>query len=287
MNLDFDFIQEFQSSWNNPPVRHALLVHWPIALSALSALFVLTLALTNGRNALLRWIALVMCAGAMATGYLTLDSGEKAEHVARISSEQAEAVLEEHEELGEKIPALCAVCAALVVFTFIPKKPVRIIAAWLAFCACAITAGWVAQTAHYGGKLVYAHGIGMPAAIARNEAPAPVSAAPGSADPKAAFFRAKVKPILTDHCIECHNPSRVARSKSGKLDQTSREGLLTGGRSGPAIVPGKPEDSLLIHRIKGQPTADDVMPPPPNTALTTEQIGVLEQWIREGAAWAD
>ena len=61
----------------------------------------------------------------------------------------------------------------------------------------------------------------------------------------AAFFEASVRPILAANCYDCH-----ADQKMGGLQLDSREGLLKGGRSGPAIVPGDPEKSLLIQAVR-------------------------------------
>jgi len=59
------------------------------------------------------------------------------------------------------------------------------------------------------------------------------------------FFEKSVRPILANNCFECHGPKK---QKSGlRLD--SRDGMLTGGDTGPAIVPGHPEQSLLIKAI--------------------------------------
>lgn len=107
--------------------------------------------------------------------------------------------------------------------------------------------------------------------------------APAQPDAQLAFFRTEIAPILSSCCLNCHNPTRARRS--GRLDQTSREALLTGGRSGPAIVPGDPAASLLVHRVRGDDLERDPMPPPPRDPLTPEQIAALEQWIRNGAAW--
>ena len=75
----------------------------------------------------------------------------------------------------------------------------------------------------------------------------------------------------------------MAAGKSGKLDQTSRETLIAGGKSGPAIVPGNPDESLLIHRVRGD--LPDAQSMPPDGKLTDAQIAALAQWIRDGAVW--
>lgn len=283
--MNFNFITEFEHSWANPQLRHALIVHWPVVLSALAVVFLLALALTGARNHLLRGIALLLCVGVMVSGYLALDSGERAEHSVQVEKGPARDTLETHEDLAEKVPLFGAILSALVLICFIPRPvALRRSAAWLAFLGSVITAGWIANTAHYGGHLVYEHGVGTPHLIAG----APVQSAPrqsSSDDARVAFFQTRVKPILIDNCGRCHNPQKARRS--GGLDQTSRATLLQGGRSGPAIAPGKPEESLLLKRAKGELPDEDPMPPPPNQPLTPEQIAALEQWIRDGAVWEE
>src|SRR6476646_10607294 len=59
------------------------------------------------------------------------------------------------------------------------------------------------------------------------------------------FFEAKVRPVLASNCYDCHTDQRM-----GGLRVDSRDALLKGGRSGPAIVPGEPDKSLLIQAIR-------------------------------------
>src|SRR5262245_45997204 len=75
---------------------------------------------------------------------------------------------------------------------------------------------------------------------------AELSAAPatGEAD---RFFYSDVKPLLNTRCISCHGPDKV----EGGLRLDSRDRALKGGDSGPSLVPGKPEKSLLLMAIKG------------------------------------
>jgi mono/diheme cytochrome c family protein len=147
---------------------------------------------------------------------------------------------------------------------------------------------WVTITAHLGGTLVYRHGIGTGSAESAPPATQPAATgqtnSPTATAEQMAFFRDHVAPILAQNCITCHNPRRVAAGKSGKLDQTSRDGLLKGGKSGPAITPGNPDESLLIHRVRGDLPGQDVMPP--DGKLTDAQIATLAQWIKDGAMWS-
>lgn len=100
------------------------------------------------------------------------------------------------------------------------------------------------------------------------------------ADDSESFFEAKIRPVLLGTCFRCHGDSKT----SGSLKVDSREALLKGGDSGPAIVPGKPETSLLIRAIQRQ---DGVaaMPPEKKHALRTDQVADLVSWVKSGAPW--
>lgn len=277
-----EFITKFSESWNDPQLRHALLVHWPVVLSVASAVLVLLVLLTAARNNTVRLLALGTSVAAMYAAYLALQSGGHAENAAGFMTDEARAVLEHHEELGEKAPLFGVICAGLVMLTFLPWKRIRLGAAAIAFIACTVNAAWVLNTAHHGGQLVYAHGVGTPAPAQQDDlkSTTPATSTAPAGDARAALFDSTIKPILSSHCVECHNPTRSRRS--GGLDQTTRETMMRGGRSGPVIVEGMPEQSLLIQRVR---SADDPMPPDPKPRLTEEQIRALEQWIRDGAAW--
>jgi hypothetical protein len=93
----------------------------------------------------------------------------------------------------------------------------------------------------------------------------------------AEFFEKKIRPLLTDRCLECHSPEKKVK---GGLRLDSREGWQTGGDSGPAIVPGKPQESLLITAV-GYHDKDLKMPP--KKKLSAEEIAMLEQWVKSGA----
>ena len=95
-------------------------------------------------------------------------------------------------------------------------------------------------------------------------------------DSQIEFFESKIRPLLVEHCLECHGaePAKVR----GGLWLTSREQMLEGGDTGPAIVPGEPDESLLIEAVRYE---DYEMPP--QGMLTAEQIELLELWVRQGA----
>ena len=97
-------------------------------------------------------------------------------------------------------------------------------------------------------------------------------------------FQRDVQPIFAEHCAQCHGMDAANRKSALRFDL--RESALKGGDSGtPAIVPGQPEQSELIHRITST-DADVVMPPPRhNKPLSAKQIDTLQQWIRDGAKY--
>ncbi len=92
------------------------------------------------------------------------------------------------------------------------------------------------------------------------------------------FFEKKIRPLLLAHCVECHTDKKV----KGKLWMDSRASLLKGGETGPAIVPGKPEASLLIKAVHYK---SDELKMPPKGKLKDSEIADLEKWIKDGAVW--
>ena len=93
------------------------------------------------------------------------------------------------------------------------------------------------------------------------------------------FFENKIRPVLAEHCYKCH--SAGAEKVKGGLLVDSRDALLAGGNSGPAISPGDPENSLLIKAIRY--TDADLQMPPKGAKLSETQINDLTAWIKMGA----
>src|SRR5262245_61378956 len=91
-------------------------------------------------------------------------------------------------------------------------------------------------------------------------------------------FLRDVKPLLSRHCASCHG----AQKQRAGLRLDSGALLLSGGDSGPAVVPGKSAESLLIKAVTGSGERDLRMPPT-GPRLTTQQVGLLKAWIDEGA----
>jgi hypothetical protein len=90
------------------------------------------------------------------------------------------------------------------------------------------------------------------------------------------FFETSIRPLLVEKCFKCHGEKK----QWGGLRLDSRESLLRGGESGAAIVPGKPDTSLLISAIR---QTDDDLRMPQDDKLTERQIAELVRWVEMGA----
>jgi hypothetical protein len=90
------------------------------------------------------------------------------------------------------------------------------------------------------------------------------------------FFEAKIRPVLIEHCYECH--SGMNSTPKGGLRLDLRDALMTGGDSGPALVAGKPDDSLLLKAL-----SYDSYEMPPKGKLPEAVIADFERWIQMGA----
>jgi len=348
-------LQSMLDAWNSPPTRHAMFVHMPIALSMVGAALAL-LAAVLPRNKTARFIAIACQIAVIAAAYLTVQTGEQADDaIKRVMTPEVYDVINQHEEMAEKVWLFGAGSLALLGLAAITKNKASVLLGWIAALSCLATIGWVGATADHGGQLVYKYGVGTPQPVAcvdipgvhsdgrdhaadraaqtAASAPASAPADPASGDQadddhgggrgrgdddddaagrapaanapptgtagsnapvgsgdssanqpapdpvKAAFFSSQVLPILSDNCFGCHNSRRLR----GGLNQTSRDSILRGGKSGPAIVPGKPEESLLLKRLRGEISGKKIMPP--DGQLPAEQIKAIEQWIRDGVAW--
>ncbi len=90
------------------------------------------------------------------------------------------------------------------------------------------------------------------------------------------FFESKVRPLLIENCIKCHGPEK----QEGSLRLDSRNGILAGGDTGPAIDLDKPSSSRILSAVRYEE-----FEMPPNKRLQDEEIEVLSQWVTQGAVW--
>lgn len=104
------------------------------------------------------------------------------------------------------------------------------------------------------------------------------SAALGADDPAATeFFEKEIRPLLVEKCQTCHNATKT----SSGLKLLDRDSILKGGERGPAIVPGKVDESLLLQAIN----YGGELKMPPKGKLADAEIAKIQRWIELGAPW--
>ena len=94
------------------------------------------------------------------------------------------------------------------------------------------------------------------------------------------FFEKQVRPLFVKQCYECHGPDSDEGEGGLRLD--TRKAILQGGKSGPAVIPGKPDQSLLIHAVNHDPAVESM---PPNRRLKNEEVAILIRWVKIRAPW--
>jgi hypothetical protein len=109
----------------------------------------------------------------------------------------------------------------------------------------------------------------------------PLVMAACSGEPEISFSQ-DVKPILDQHCIQCHEVGGMGEVASG-LNLTSYEGLMKGTRSGPMVIAGDTEGSNLLVLIEGRADPSIKMPHGSNKPVAKQDIQTIRSWIGQGA----
>ena len=127
-------------------------------------------------------------------------------------------------------------------------------------------------------------GLGVWLLVALAARVVPGTEEPRAGDPALArareVFRQQVQPMLQGKCLSCHGDGEELE---GDLDLRSREAALRGGKSGPALVPGRALASLIYQSLRR--TDERRMPPNERERATPEEIDALKNWIEAGAPW--
>ena len=105
------------------------------------------------------------------------------------------------------------------------------------------------------------------------------AAEPSSAPDNGELFENKIRPLFADNCYTCH--SEKAEKIKGGLRLDTPEMVLKGGTSGPVIVPGNPDESLMIKAVRY--LDPDLQMPPKDKNLSDDQVALLEAWVKAGA----
>jgi uncharacterized membrane protein len=172
-------LRQMSEAYHDKQQLHAILVHLPIAASILGLVLIVALVLTRGRSAGLRWACFIVLALGALSGYLAAAVGEDAEMFARdnlVSTPAADAELEAHTDMGDKVWIFLAGTAVLTALTALKVPVVRMIVLILTLLAGVTTFTWVGITGHRGGRLVYVYGaVAPPGEKAATQPPATAS----------------------------------------------------------------------------------------------------------------
>jgi hypothetical protein len=98
-------------------------------------------------------------------------------------------------------------------------------------------------------------------------------------------FERQVRPILSNNCFLCHGPDKGTRMADVRLD--IREGVFATRKNGMIVVPGKPDESLLIKRVFSDDAKYRMPPVFAHKTLSDEQKSILRRWVEQGAAWKE
>lgn len=281
---EMELIKQWSTVWEDPVMRHAMLVHFPIVISCLLIPLSLGAAgwMGRGRGGLAGG-CLIGCGLLIISAFVAKNAGAAAHTAVDGSTDQHVAeMVHQHGAAAVRVWWL-ALAAGGVLLTSLFGRPVwQYTIRWLFFLLVLILAGYVAWVADLGGHLVYGEGVGMSQAPIERALAAAEQAARPQQDPRAAFFLRHVRPILSVHCWQCHTSSGD-ESPAGKLDLTTIAGLLRGGQSGPVIVVGRPGVSRLIQAVRWE--IADLHMPAEKPQLPADDIDVLVAWVRQGVVW--
>lgn len=280
-----------------PQLLHAASVHFPIVLAILGIPLLYVAAVSSTERNTLLWLAFACYALLTVSGFLAARAGfEAAEHVPSNVGSDVSATLHRHEEMAEKVWMFGLGVTILVLLGFINVRAFRVVVLIMAMLGSIALGGWVATTAHFGGMLVYKYGVGTPnmsAQAKETHAPSVIQESPDVSgdnndaliplreiDPKAAqevSYKRDIKPLFERFCVDCHGDD----SPKGGISLTSVESMkLSGKKSGPGIVPGKPDESSIVRYIRGE-----LRPRMPKGGhpLSENDLHVIRSWIFAGA----
>ncbi len=282
---------------NNPSMMHAAIVHFPVVLFTL-AVPVAGLAVALRNQLWVRSMMLVLFALLTLSCWVAEETGEKAQSKVPAAMEQVIwDQINQHEEMAELLKFVAASGVVLSLLALIPHPWFRAGGTLLALCIALAGAILTALTAHYGGDLVYTHGVGTTLLEKRLEAEkAALAAAPGTvptppavdpelvpireivmAEAERVSFKNDIWPIIETRCLDCHD----GPEGDGGYDVTSVATMSKAGeKGGPGIVPGEPDASSIVKYIRGE-----LKPrmPKKKPAMPEEELHLIRLWIAAGA----
>jgi len=112
------------------------------------------------------------------------------------------------------------------------------------------------------------------------------SFAAGKVSPAQLSFNQTVQPILSENCYACHGPDPGARKAKLRLDRADFA-YAPHDKSGPAIIPGRPDKSPLVQKIEAKNPKDRMPPPEAHKTLKPGEIALLREWVKQGAVYEE
>ncbi len=257
---------------------HPLVLHLPIGLVfgllLIEAIAIFTPGDTQMWQRCRRGFAALFALSAVAaagTGYLlSLESQSTGDTVRR------------HMWLGLAVVVLSLLLATLTSQSQASRSHAR------SFLRIAVLLGLLTTTSatgHYGGQLT--HGPSFLSAYAPTwlqpllgPEPVPQEATPVPMEPAATVYAGVIQPTFADHCSACHGSDR----QRGRLALHTHEAISAGGASGPAMLPGNAQESVLMQRIRLPLEEAGHMPPAGKSQLAPSEVSALAWWIDQGAS---
>ncbi len=265
---------------NDPSARHAILTHFPVVLSIGVLLLTIASAAMKGANRTLRTTALVASVLLLISALVAVRSGDAAEAAVGNIPQVARDLVHEHEEQAERVWLFALAIVLAVATGWAKPRRAPLLSSIAAAVVALVSVGWIGQTAHHGGTLVYVYGVGTPKPLADADLRSDEEKAAGFADVRIAHFVTKVQPLLDEHCQGCHG----GEDPPANLDLTSITSILEGGDTGPAVIPGKPNEGVLMRALSYE---DEEIAMPPDEKLSDDAITAIAAWIRDGAVWTE
>jgi uncharacterized membrane protein len=260
---------------------HSVVLHFPIGFLTMAGILELYRAFRPNQElrrvtVLVVWLSLV--AGLVSAGLGVMRAG---------GGGYEPRAVELHRAFGLAVPAFTMLALALQQVAYRNEARRRWTHAYRAALLC--TLGLLVAAGHLGGNLTHgskyltANAPEFVRDLLEEDAPALAAGVPGhELGQQERSYAENIQPVLASKCYQCHGSEK---QKGGyRLDQP--EDARKGGDSGkPAIKPGDVLGSQLAQRILLPPQHDDVMPPEGKEPLSLEEIGMLLDWIRNGAVF--
>lgn len=256
-----------------PQALHAMVVHFPIAVSVIGLILVLMLMLGGGKSHGMRWAIFVIYLIGAVCGFFAYPTGENAEHAMRLQmaegtqlTEAASAALEQHEWMGSFAWIPLAVVSLASLLSVFKASSVRVMMLVVAVIGALFSAGWVAVTAHLGGQMVYTHGVGVPASPNNLVRPLPTQGDDDDAEPDGDGEQGHdddvdaAPPVPPKPEPKVETTNTIETPKPAAPDAVPAPEPVT-----PPAVPADPEAErdgaapAPAPPINDQPTADDVI----------------------------